>query len=68
MIVPQSTIATITGYVRATAQIRWLRKNGWKFTVNQLGDPVVAQAEFNRHMVGGRTTRSQEVNLEGING
>ena len=68
MILPQSEIRDLTGYVRVSAQIRWLRKRGWKFEVNGLGLPIVALGEFNRHMIGGRAARAQEVNLEGING
>lgn len=68
MIIARSDLRDITGYVRASAQVRWLRKHGWRFTVNALGAPIVAQAEFNRHLVGGRVAQHQEVNLEGING
>lgn len=68
MILPQSDIRALTGYVRASAQIRWLRKHGWRFTVNGLGEPVVAEAEFNRRLVSGTAARQQDVNLEGING
>jgi uncharacterized protein DUF4224 len=68
VILPQSDIKALTGYVRVSAQIRWLRRHGWRFTVNGLGQPIVAIAEFNRHMVGGKATQRQEVNLEGING
>jgi hypothetical protein len=68
MILPQSDVKALTGYVRASAQVRWLRHNGWRFTVNALGDPVVALAEFNRHMVGGRAASSQEPDFEDING
>ena len=68
MILPRADLKGLTGYSRASAQVRWLRKHGWKFTVNAFGDPVVALAEFNRKMVGGRATQQQEVNLEGING
>lgn len=67
-ILPQSDIRGLTGYTRVSAQIRWLRRHGWRFTVNGLGMPIVAQAEFNRRLVGGRAAQSQEVNLEGING
>jgi Domain of unknown function (DUF4224) len=67
MILSPADIKTLTGYVRASAQIRWLRRHGWKFAVNALGNPIVALAEFNRHLVGGRAAKSQEVNLEGIN-
>jgi hypothetical protein len=68
MIVPRSDIKTLTGYSRASAQARWLRRNGWKFTVNAVGDPIVALAEFNRRMVGGKVAQQQEPNYEGING
>lgn len=68
MILTQSDLHDLTGYVRASAQMRWLRKHGWRFTVNALGQPVVALAEFNRHMVGGRAAQRQELNLERING
>jgi hypothetical protein len=30
-----------------------LTRNGWKFTVNGLGEPVVAVAEMSRRMVSG---------------
>ena len=68
MILAKTDLKALTGYVRVSAQIRWLRKHGWRFVVNGLGDPIVALAEFNRHLVGGRAARAaQEVNLEGIN-
>jgi hypothetical protein len=71
VIIAKEDLVKLTGYIRASAQQRWLRHHGWKFEVNALGEPIVALAEFNRHMVGGaagRTARKQEVNLEGING
>lgn len=69
MILSATDIKDLTGYVRASAQMRWLKDNGWRFTVNALGAPIVAQAEFTRHMVGGRAaSQRQELNVEGING
>lgn len=68
MIIDASQLRFLTGYVQPAAQARWLRRHGWKFTVNALGKPVVALAEFNRHMVGGAARGSQEPNYEGING
>jgi hypothetical protein len=70
MIVPRADIQALTGYTRASAQIRWLRRNGWKVKVNALGEPVVALAEFNRHMVGGAAARDQQPNFDwdAING
>lgn len=68
MILPRSEIKSLTGYVRASAQVRWLREHGWRFTVNALGEPVVALAEFNRHMVGGRAAQTQEPDFSHLNG
>lgn len=57
----------LTGYVRASAQIRWLRHNGWTFTVNALGDPIVAETEFNRQLVGGKKAAPvQEPNWDAL--
>ena len=53
MFLTSSDRETLTGYKRWSSQARWLRRNGWKFTVNALGEPVIAVAEFNRRMVGG---------------
>lgn len=58
---------TLTGYKRWSAQARWLRRHGWKFTVNALGEPVIAVAEFNRRMVGGRAV-TQEPNWGAMDG
>ncbi len=62
-------LVRLTGYVRSSAQIRWLRKNGWRFTVNGLKEPVVAVAESARKLVSGeRTTGQHEPNFEALNG
>ena len=57
----------LTGYRRPTAQARWLRRHGYRFTVNALGVPVVAVAEVNRKLVGG-TIAAQEPNWSVLNG
>ncbi len=46
-------VRDLTGLVRPSAQIRWLTANGWHYAVDVHGQPRVAQAEFNRHLVGG---------------
>jgi len=70
MILTPQDLQRLTGYVRASAQVRWLRKNSWRFTVNGLGAPTVALAEFQRHMVGGKAIGTQEPNFDwdAING
>ena len=68
MILPAQDIQRLTGFVRPTAQIRWLIHNGWKFLVNGVGAPVVALAEFNRQLVGGSVNKMhQEPNFDGLN-
>lgn len=57
----------LTGYCRPSAQARWLRRHGYKLTMNGLGEPVVAVAEMNRHLVGGRAAR-QEPDFEALHG
>lgn len=65
MFLTSQEVQRLTGYVRSSAQIRWLRRNGWRFTVNALGAPVVALAEFNRHMVGGKApAATQQPNFD----
>lgn len=60
---------SLTGKTRWSAQIRWLKRNGWKFTVNALGEPQIAVAEFNRRMVSGAAhALTQEPNWGAIDG
>jgi len=57
MFLTDNELRQLTGLQRPSAQIRWLQDNGWKFTVNALGDPVVAIAEASRKLVGGDTKK-----------
>jgi len=67
MFLTASELEDLTGYKRPTAQIRWLRRHGWRHTVNGLGLPKVDVAEKNRKMVGG-TRPAQEPNWGALNG
>ena len=69
MFISAAAMERLTGYRRSSAQIRWLRRNGWRFSVNGLNAPVVAFAEFERKLVSapGRTAH-QEPNFEALNG
>jgi hypothetical protein len=61
-------VCNLTGYVRPSAQIRWLQEHGWRFSVNALGKPIVALAELNRHMVGkARTPANQGPDWSALN-
>jgi hypothetical protein len=68
MLLTDKEVRGLTGYSRPSAQIRWLRQHGWRFTVNALGKPAIAVAEFNRRMVGtGRSVAQQEPNWDALN-
>lgn len=67
MLLSRTEIEQLTGYGRPSAQRRWLAAHGWRFAVDAAGQPQVALAEFNRRMVGGRST-SQEPDWEALNG
>lgn len=59
MLLTEDQLQQLTGYVQPAAQIRWLHRSGWHFTVNAIGKPVVAIAEFERRMVGSISKRAQ---------
>lgn len=62
-------VQQLTGRYRPTAQCKWLRKHSWKFTVNALGNPIVATAEAERHLLGNAKLSSvQEPNWDALNG
>jgi Domain of unknown function (DUF4224) len=68
MFLTSHDIVKLTGYSRPSAQIRWLRRNGWRFTVNALSEPVVAIAESNRKLVSGFTITTQQPDIGALNG
>lgn len=69
MFLTSGELRQLTGYSRPSAQITWLKDHGWRFTVNALGDPVVANAEASRKLVGGDVNkRSQPPNWDAMNG
>jgi len=67
MFLTTEEIELLTGHRQAGAQIRWLQRTGYRVVVNALGRPVVARAEVDRKLAGGRTAR-QEPNYAAING
>ncbi len=69
MYLTSQEVQRLTGYVRPSAQIRWLRKNGWRFTVNGLKEPIVAVAESERILVSGQgMSKHHEPNFGALNG
>jgi hypothetical protein len=69
MFLTPQELQRLTGYARPSAQIRWLRRNGWRFTVSGLKEPIVAVAESERKLVSGDgMTSHHEPNFGALNG
>lgn len=67
MFLTEADIHRLTGKKRPSAQARWLKRKGYRFTVNGLGEPIVAVAEANRKLVGG-AVRKEEPNWGAMHG
>jgi hypothetical protein len=52
-------LAELTGRVRQSAQLRWLRGNGWRASQAADGSVRVAREHFVAMMVGGDCNRKQ---------
>ena len=68
MFLTVSEIERLTGKKRPSAQVRWLRKKGYKIEVNGLGEPILAVAEYTRKAVGGSVARQEEPNWGAMHG
>lgn len=44
-------LSDLSGFARPTLQIRWLRDNGWRFSVDANGKPRVAREHFVHRLV-----------------
>lgn len=51
MFLTAAELAELTGYVRPSAQVRWLRARHWRFELNAAGHPRVARAYLEKRMV-----------------
>lgn len=68
MFLSADEIHRLTGKKRPSAQIRELRRRGYKIDVNGLGEPIVAIAEAIRKLVGGSAARQQEPKWDAMHG
>lgn len=68
MFLTPADIERLTGKRRPSAQVRWLRKHGYRLTVNGLGEPIVAVAEANRKLVGGVAAQHEQPNWNALRG
>lgn len=48
----------LTGYKENRNQMNWLARNGWIYSVNTKGFPVVGREYCNAKMAGGRYDKS----------
>ena len=69
MFLTTDELKRLTGFSKPSRQLRWLRDNGWKHTVDGHGDPIVAVEEQRRQLVGGTASKvRREPNWEELNG
>lgn len=52
MLLTDEELESITGYVRHSAQARWLREHGWMFELAASGRPVVSRSYAEAKMGG----------------
>jgi hypothetical protein len=52
MFLDDEELERLTGYVRHSAQVRWLRSHGWNFEVAASGRPVVSRS-YSESKLGG---------------
>jgi hypothetical protein len=57
MLLTPQELHELTDCARPSAQIEWLRARSWVFDVGVTGRPKVDRAEYERHMIGGRTIK-----------
>ena len=50
MLLTAEQVADLTGYVKPTAQVGWLRQRGWRFEVGGDGRPKVLRAYVERQL------------------
>jgi hypothetical protein len=53
MFLSRNDLQTLTGYRQPGRVCKWLDTHGWRYLPSLSGWPVVAQAEAERHLVGG---------------
>ncbi|MGH8651514.1 MAG: DUF4224 domain-containing protein [Gammaproteobacteria bacterium] len=66
MLLTKAQLAELTGYQRPSAIRRWLIDEGIKFLLGADGWPKVHEEEVERLMVGGRTKRRSQPDVEAL--
>ena len=62
-----SQLDELTGLVMPSAQIRWLKKNGWVHSINRQGHPVVDRRYYDMRMgMSESVITSVEPNFEAL--
>jgi len=60
-------LRTLTGYQRPTCMIRWLRENGFVFTVAADGYPRLLVEHVRTRLTGERVRKRTEPDLSALN-
>lgn len=66
MLLTKAQLAELTGYQRPSAIRRWLISEGIKFLLGADGWPRVHEEEVERLMVGGKTKRGSQPDVDGL--
>ncbi len=67
MILTQSELREITGYVKPSLQCRWLARNGYSFDVRADGRPAVSRAHYESRQAGAsRQQRTAALDLAAL--
>jgi hypothetical protein len=64
MLLTPEELSALTDRARASDQIDWLKKAGWRFAVSAAGRPKVARTEADRHLIGAVSPARPRPNLE----
>lgn len=54
-------LTTLTGFANTPSQKKWLEKNGWIFSVNAKGIPVVGRDYCNSRLSGGYIAKNDQM-------
>ena len=63
MFLSATELADLTGYVRPSAQVRWLQEKGWPFTIGGDGQPKVLRRLVEEKLGGSPAAMTNEPRL-----
>lgn len=66
MFLSDRELEELTGYRSSSAQTGWLRRHGWRFVLNRMGQPRVARAYCEARLGVKNAEHSDEPNWEAL--